>query len=138
MLRRLLYGTCSCSIVGGNVPEPPEITRLREALRPEKDFRGVSAPHRKHMAELAVLQILDSIARGLLPLGAWENYWISAALICLRWSAYGAAYVSTVTALDLPATRSPLEYPTWATSPRTLVQLRAELDAMVGRPVLEP
>lgn len=54
--------------------ESPEITRLLEALRPEKDADAFPIARRKHAAEIALDRILDAIGREQWPLGAWEAY----------------------------------------------------------------
>ena len=68
--------------------EALDVTTLRDALEPEPGFRAYPPPRRKHMAELAIEQVLGAIARGAVPLGSWEFHCIAAAMVSLREGQY--------------------------------------------------
>ena len=111
------------------------LLNLREALRLEVGFRGYPTPRRKHMAEMALDQILKAIGGGIISLGQWELLCIHASFDALRQGQYDQARINAIETLRAVEERStelddlPL---------RSLQELVQEFQIVRGRPVMEP
>lgn len=69
--------------------DSPQLVALRKALAAETD--GLDTDAKKQMADDTIVQILDALGRGVLPLGMWEQRCLAAAIISIRGGRYDEA-----------------------------------------------